>query len=117
MNLEILTGRWINSKDTTSGITEFELSVQDGDLYFQFSGAENGPFPGDLGKHNVQTYGQLNDASKFSGFQLTANIKDIEMVLAGNINKGLIIIALYGSPAQDSETSNFFIREFFYQVN
>lgn len=117
MKLENLEGRWVNSKKKTSGIEEFEFSIKGEDLIIKITGSATGPLTGEWKAHKVKCYGNMAQPEAFSGFQLTLASHGIDIVLAGNINKGLIIIAMYGVPTSSAEISNFFLREFFYQVN
>ncbi len=108
-----MAGRWKNSKANTKGIAEFALEEVDSELLISINGAEEGFLPNNIGPI-VSTPHSANESSDDCiAFQADTTIDGVNYFFAGNINKGLVIIATYIKSSEIS--SNFFVREFFYK--
>ena len=110
-----VTGRWKNSKPFTVGISEFELTEIDNKLSISIQGASGGTLPADIGP--ISAIGHASDelSNDCIAFQAETIAEGKQYFFAGNINKGLVIIATY-IKVLSGEKSNFFIREFFYKL-
>ena len=108
-------GKWKNSKIGTKGIGEFELSEYDGNFSLTVRGADGGYFPSEISILACTAHSSSPSSNTFSAFQAEAKVDGSTYFFAGNINKGLIIIATYIQVESDDK-SNFFIREFFYKL-
>lgn len=108
-------GTWKNSNGSALGIDVF--SIKEGDLgpLFTASGTESGYFPGNWGTAPVEFLVSHPDSNTASAFQVNFEVGGREIFLAGNINKGLIIIATYAVAQSGSELPNLFTREFYYK--
>jgi hypothetical protein len=113
IDLGELTGLWKNTKRTTRAIREFRLR-QEGDRFLLH--AEGAGAPRDWGEVPVTFCVTSAGASDAVGFHAVYDFGFQRMVLAGNLNKGLIIIASFHMFLDGSPRSNYFTREFFYQL-
>ena len=116
MNFEKIIGEWTNSKNITHGIQSFIFRAKDGNLEIELFGSESSFQPGSWGNHTLSTYSSSGN-TQFSAFHSSIKIADHKIEIAGNINKGLIIIASYIKNEGSTQKSNDFIREFFYHNN
>jgi hypothetical protein len=112
---EQLTGRWKNSKSTTIGISTFHLENVDNQLSLTINGADGGFLPYHMGPITVSTHSATKTSKTCIAFHANVSKDGNEYSFAGNVNKGLIIIATYVKVKAD-DTANFFVREFFYKL-
>jgi len=110
-----VTGRWKNSKSSTVGIAEFTLAEVDNKLSISFQGATGGSIPGNIGPIEAVAHASDDSSSDCIAFQAETTVDGKQYIFAGNINKGLVIIATY-IRILNGEKPNFFIREFFYKL-
>lgn len=110
-----VAGRWKNSKSTTKGIAGFTLTESEGGLMLGIQGAEGGFMSSQLEPVKVSCHSNNSDSKECIAFHGTSVDGGHKYRFAGNINKGLIIIATYITDLND-EDSNFFVREFFYKL-
>lgn len=103
-------GRWVNAYQETKGIASFEISSQDGIPTFRAFGAAESCTPGDWGEIDFVPLAASPDSNQLKGFHLTYEIDQLKCLLAVNENKGLLIIAIYFFPSEDT---GYFSREFF----
>lgn len=110
-----ILGRWKNSKQGTKGISTFTFTHSNGDLMITVEGSNEGQMSGTYGPLPCVVYAPGPGSTSFSAFEISFATTERTYFLAGNINKGLIIIASY-IQSTVSDESNFFIREFFYKL-
>jgi len=108
-------GRWKNSKGETKGIAAFSLEEVQGKLMITIEGAADGHLPSKIGPVEAIAHGADLTSTACSAFQARTESNGKSYFFAGNINKGLIIIATYVEVPLELG-SNFFIREFFYKL-
>jgi hypothetical protein len=108
-------GNWKNSHATSKGIGAFEISEGANGPQIKVSGIETGYFPGDWGSKPVSFLVNGPDQTTASAFSASFEVGGRSLFLAANINKGLIIIAIYGQAPAGSEVPSLFTREFYYK--
>jgi hypothetical protein len=114
IDLGELTGHWINSKRATRVIRELRLRHK-GDGYRLH--AEGAGAPRDWGEVPVTPFASGADARDAAGFHAVYDWGFQRMLLAANMNKGLLIIASYNLFLDGTPRANYFTREFFYQAS
>jgi hypothetical protein len=113
VDLVELTGLWKNTKRTTRVIRELTLA-KNGEAYELH--AFGAGAPRDWGKVVVIPHSGGVDAHDPVGFLAVYDFDFMQMSLAANINKGLLIIASYNTFRDGSGRSNYYSREFFYRA-
>lgn len=110
-----ILGRWKNSKIDTKGIAEFTLESRDNKLSLLLIGEEGSFLPNSIDWIEATGHASDNSSLDCIAFKAETTIDGKDYFFAGNVNKGLIIIATY---VEESEVlkSNFFLREFFYKL-
>jgi hypothetical protein len=114
VDLRELTGLWRNTKRDTRVIRELILRKSDDGYELNAFGAGA---PRDWGKVVVIPHASGVDAQDPAGFLAVYNFDFMQMFLAANVNKGLLIIASYNTFRDGSRRSNYFSREFFYRAD
>lgn len=109
-------GNWKNSHKVSKGIDSFEITEIDSGPQIRVSGIESGYFPGNWGTAPVGFLVSGPDQTTASAFEATFEIGDRNLFLAGNINKGLIIIAIYAKAKAGKDIPSLFIREFYFKT-
>lgn len=115
MKESIFIGNWKNPKTTTQGIYQFSITKSEQGMDIEVEGVAEGRIPGKWGKQALALYNNNPDERDPVAFQATYTIGGLELQLAGNINKGLIIIALYARQLASTDQADFFIREFYFK--
>lgn len=115
MNIDNLAGEWKNSKFKTAGIERFYFRISGDELFIEPFGASDSINAASWGSHKVSVFSTRNKKDDFSAFMTSIEISDQTATLCGNINKGLIIIAMYIKSNSKNGTGNYFIREFFFK--
>ncbi|MFZ1220976.1 MAG: hypothetical protein WAO00_16900 [Chthoniobacterales bacterium] len=112
VDLSSFTGHWTNTNPETLSITHFDLFPREGSYYVRASGAGRAKPWGE-----VELTAHAYDASSARAVAFLAryDLDFAEVTLAGNENKGLLIIASYHRFKDASPRSNYFKREFFYR--
>lgn len=110
-----LIGSWKNSKATTICISEFALASSNDEMTLDIIGAKGGVMPDHLGPIKVSRHFKDNTSNDCIAFHGQSEVNGKKYAFAGNINKGLIIIATYIIDLKDA-SQNGFIREFFYKL-
>ncbi len=113
VDLGKLTGLWKNTNRATRGICELTFT-KNGDAY-ELNALGAGE-PCDWGKVVVIPYADGVDANYPAGFVAVYGFSFMQVFLAANMNKGLMIIASYNTFCDGSGRSNCFSREFFYRA-
>jgi hypothetical protein len=113
VDLSSFTGHWTNTNPETLAITHFDLFPREGRYYLRVSAAGLREPWGE-----VEATPHAYDASsrRAVAFLASYDLDFAEITLAGNENKGLIIIASYHRFKDRSPRSNYFKREFFYRT-
>ncbi len=106
-------GSWKNSRPETKGIESYVFEESDEGLQISVRGAEDGVIPGNWGTQPVICHASSPEGGKATAFQAGFLVNGHKIFIAGNINKGLIIIAIYIEAGEAD--ANSFIREFFYK--
>ena len=106
-------GHWTNTNPETSAITHFDFKQRGERFYLRASGAG---YPGDWGEVEVTPHAYDVSSQRGLAFLAQYSFDFAEITLAGNENKGLIIIASYHRFKDASPRSNYFKREFFYRL-
>jgi hypothetical protein len=114
VDLGELTGLWKNTKRATRVVRELTLT-KNGDAY-ELNAVGAGA-PRDWGKVVVIPHAGSVDTHDPAGFLAVYEFDFMQMFLAGNMNKGLLIIASYNTFRDGSGRSNYFSREFFYRAD
>ncbi len=114
VDLGELTGCWKNTKRATRVIRELSLT-KNGDA-FELT-ARGAGAPRDWGTVAVVPHAAGVDAHDPADFLAVYEFGYMQMVLAANMNKGLMIIASYNAFRDGSRRSNYFSREFFYRAD
>jgi hypothetical protein len=105
-------GHWTNTNAETSAITHFDFKQRDERFYLRAAGAG---YPGDWGEVEVMPHAYDVSSRRGLAFLARYAFDFAEIILAGNENKGLIIVASYHTFKDASPRSNYFKREFFYR--
>ena len=112
VDLAHYVGHWTNTNPETSAITHFDFKQCGERFYLRASGAG---YPGDWGEVEVTPHAYDVSSPRGLAFLACYAFDFAEITLAGNENKGLIIIASYHRFKDGSRRSNYFKREFFYR--
>lgn len=112
VDLSSFIGHWINTNAQSLAITHFDLFAREGCYYLRAFGAGRAEPWGE-----VEALPHAYDAgsNRAVAFLARYDLNFAEITLAGNENKGLIIIASYHRFKDASPRSNYFKREFFYR--
>ena len=113
VDLGELTGSWRNTNRATRVIRELTLT-KSGDAYEL--NAFGAGAPRDWGKVVVIPHASGVDTHDAAGFVAIYDFHFMQMFLAANMNKGLLIIASYNTFRDGGGRSNYFTREFFYRA-
>jgi hypothetical protein len=102
-DLDGMTGEWTNTNPTTKWIRSFTITGE-GTLH-----AHGATTPTDWGETNLITYGDnIGEPALYAEYDLGT----VRATLAGNGNKGLMVIAAFLHFPGD-ESANYLCREFF----
>lgn len=107
VDLAPLLGDWRNSNDKTEWIKSFRLSHEHGESLIHIQAAVA---PYDWGRTPVTFY--LDNIGEVAFFA-ELDFPDMQARLAGNMNKGLWVIAAFYN-FKDDKQPNFLCREFYY---
>jgi hypothetical protein len=113
VDLEELTGLWKNTKRASQVIRELTLT-KNGDAY-ELNAFGVGA-PRDWGKVVVIPHASGVDAHDPAAFFAVYDFDFMQILLAANMNKGLLIIASFNTLRDGGARPNYFSREFFYRA-
>ncbi len=114
LNLSPLVGTWINTNLETNHIIKVVTDSQgDGALTVHIYGADS-PNPIDWGEIKT-TPVVIGTTLEGVGFHAHYDFGEIEILLAANHSKGVLVIQTYTTFKDGSERPNYFSREFFHQ--
>ena len=112
VDLSSFTGHWTNTNPETLAITHFDLFSREGCYYIRAFGAgRTEPW----GEAEATPHAYDANSGRAVAFLARYDWEFAELTLAGNENKGLVIIASYHRFKDASRRSNYFKREFFYR--
>jgi hypothetical protein len=112
VDLASFAGHWTNTNPETLAITHFNFFPRDDRYYIRAFGAGR---PEPWGEVEATPHAYDADSGRAVAFLSHYDWDFAEITLAGNENKGLIIIASYHKFKDVSSRSNYFKREFFYR--
>jgi hypothetical protein len=112
VDMSNLTGHWTNTNPETIAITHFDLFPREGRYYIRIFGAGSAE---PWGEAEANPHGYDASGGRAVAFLARYDLGFAEIALAGNENKGLVIIASYHRFKDASPRSNYFKREFFYR--
>lgn len=112
VDLSSFTGHWTNTNPETLAITHFDLFPREGCYYICAFGAGNAE---PWGEAEATPHAYDANSGRAVAFLARYTWHFAEVTLAGNENKGLVIIASYHRFKDASPRSNYFKREFFYR--
>ncbi len=113
LDLGELSGLWKNTQRATRVIRELTLTKNADAYELNAFGAGE---PRDWGKIVAIPHAGAVDSHDPAGFFGVYDFGFMQMFLAGNMNKGLLIIASYNTFRDGSRRSDYFSREFFYRA-
>jgi len=112
VDLSSFTGHWTNTNPETLAITHFDLFPREGCYYIRAFGAGRAE---PWGEAEATPHAYDAGSGRAVAFLTRYDWDFTEVTLAGNENKGLVIIASYHRFKDASPRSNYFKREFFYR--
>jgi hypothetical protein len=104
-------GTWRNTYRHTRGISHLDL-LRNGDIFLIH--AHGVAAQRDWGAVSASAYGDNVGSRHPTGFLAKYDFDFMEMQLAANFNKGLLIVASYNRFHDGSGRADYFTREFFY---
>ncbi|MCB9232393.1 MAG: hypothetical protein H6581_12060 [Bacteroidia bacterium] len=117
MDFNYFIGKWKNPFDQSKGIQSFEIRQEsDGRVTMEVQGVSQGYFPAGWGQAEVNFLASTPGGTQASAFSASFQLPGRNVFLAGNINKGLIIIAIYALDAKGNQDNNLFVREFYHKL-
>jgi hypothetical protein len=105
-------GQWTNTNPETNGITHFSFEADGGRYWIRAAGAGQSS---DWGCAEVIPHANSVTETDGIGFLARYDLGFVEVTLAANENKGLMIVASYHRFRDASARSSYFKREFFYR--
>jgi hypothetical protein len=112
VDLSSFAGHWTNTNPETLAITHFDFFPRDDRYYIRAFGAGR---PGPWGEAEATAHAYDASSARSVAFLTRYEWDFAEVTLAGNENKGLIIIASYHRFKHAGQRANYFKREFFYR--
>lgn len=115
-DMENLLGMWSNTNRNTGHIAKAEITSEDGNYYIHAYGAglEEGELV-DWGKVKCQVYNSDISSREVAGLEATCDFGFMETKMAALIKYGILVIQTYNTFKDNSNRSNYFLREFFKQ--
>jgi hypothetical protein len=110
--LASFAGHWTNTNPETLAITHFDFFPREDRYYIRVFGAGR---PEPWGEVEATPHAYDASSARAVAFLARYEWDFAEVTLAGNENKGLVIIASYHRFRQAGQRSNYFKREFFYR--
>lgn len=115
MDLSYYIGTWDNPYEKARLIDSFTFYETDGELRMTIKNSAASFYQEDWGIGSVKAHAYAPDLHNVVAFQAHFFKEDIEMFLAINENKGLLVIAAYITFKNNDEKSDCFVREFFHK--
>jgi hypothetical protein len=112
--LRPLSGRWVNTNDSTRGIKKVELTARESRLMVRVFGVCD-PSPCDWGEVTAQLFTKDICFHEAMAFIAAYDFGFMETELLAHVKLGVLVIAKFDRFKDDSGRSNHFSREFFYR--
>ncbi|HEY6352082.1 MAG TPA: hypothetical protein VI636_22020 [Candidatus Angelobacter sp.] len=112
---EPLLGTWLNTNDTTHGITKAVLVEKGGKVVLHIF-ADNNPELGDWGEAVAGVFAADASSTEAMAFSAFYDFGFVETQLQGHVRQGVLIIAKFDRFKDSSARSNYFSKEFFYHT-
>jgi hypothetical protein len=109
-------GKWVNTYDKARIISEFTFFENNGELLMTITGSKTGNYPGNWKTVPVKFHAYTPDTNDVVAFQAHLDYDELEIFLAINENKGLLVMAGYFTFKKNDGRSDFFVREFFHKI-
>lgn len=115
LQLESLSGVWINTKRDSLGIVKVVVAIRNSNLVVRAFGAGD-PEPSDWGETEADhIYAGSISSRTAAGFTARYRFEFSKIHLQANWNQGLLVLASFTSFNDGSRRSNYFSREFFHR--
>jgi hypothetical protein len=109
-------GTWINTNDSARHkIARVVISIRDGDLIVHAYG-DCSPELCDWGEVSADVFAESISAHVAMSFSAVYDFGFMESYLQSNVKHGTLVIATCNKFKDDSGRSNYYTREFFYQI-
>jgi len=115
-DLSYYVGRWVNSYDKARVISSFTIIEKGGKIMITPENSKMGFYNEEWDSSELKPHAYGPDMDDIVAFQAHFNMKDMNVFLAVNENKGLLVIAAYFSFKETDNRSDCFVREFFYKI-
>ncbi|MDH7448112.1 hypothetical protein [Aquimarina sp. 2201CG14-23] len=115
MDLSYYLGTWDNPYEKARLIDSFTFFESEGELRMTIKNSTDSFCQDDWGIGLVRAHAYNPDLHEVVAFQAHFFKEDLEMFLAINENKGLLVIAAYITFKNNDEKSDYFVREFFHK--
>jgi len=117
MDLSALEGSWLKTNDgAPQWLRSFDISATGGALRVHARG-DGGGSPDDWGVAEAESLYALNaESARGAAFIARFDFDEIECVLQGNVNLGLLVVACFTRFRDGSGRADLFSREFFHRV-
>jgi hypothetical protein len=112
IDLSFYVGNWKNTYHSTGTIYQFRIRAEHDKYYFHGAGVGS---PRDWGEIPIIPVAKACNSRAGAGFHGRYDFGFMEMVLSGNANQGIIIIASYNIFKDATGRSSYFRREFFFR--
>jgi hypothetical protein len=115
LQLESLSGVWINTNRNSFGIVKVVVAVRNSKLVVRVFGAAD-PEPNDWGEIQADHIYAGSIASRTgAGFTAWYHLNFAQIHVQANWNQGLLVLATFTSFRDGSRRSDYFSREFFHR--
>jgi hypothetical protein len=118
MNVDRLTGRWLNTDRNTRGLSEITIG-QTGEQFSVRAVGVGADQPIDWVAKNVRPLANLEEEAGQRGITLVADF-DFPFMKAETylrVNKGVLVIVEFNTFTDQSRRTNYVNREFFYRLS
>ena len=109
-------GIWVNTKKDTTGFVKLVISESDGRLALRAFGSSS-PELSDWGEVMADVFAENISAHEAMSFSAVYDFGFMETYLQSNLKQGTLVIATCNKFKDDNGRSNYYTREFFYQID
>ena len=109
-------GTWVNTMRDTQGFVKLIVSSRDGRLFVQAFGAAASDLC-DWGEVPAEVYADSINSKTAMSFTATFDFGFMETHLQTNLKRGTMVIATANKFSDLSGRSDYYTREFFYQID
>jgi len=113
MKFDKCLGTWVNPYNNSKGIISFSIYQREGKTYIKIQGKEGGIKPGDWGESELTGHSYSPNDNQATAYKATYDLGFADALLAINENKGLLVILALITLKNESDQSDYFIREFY----